>query len=71
MLKSNPDPRPAKKSPADEETAAPDGDAAPGIFTKRTAKVRAGSKLDQRESLTRRAHRMRMKAFFARANSAS
>jgi len=46
-------------------------DAVPGIFTKRFTNIRAGNKLDHRESLTRYAHRLRMKAFLARANSAT
>ena len=60
MLKSNP----ARKPPA-----TPADEATPGIYTERHATVTARNKLDQRESLTRRAHRLRMKEFFARATS--
>ena len=60
MLKINPARKPPTK-PADEAT--------PGIFTERHATVTARDKLDQRESLARRAHRLRMKEFFARATS--
>ena len=76
MLKSNPDHRPPAKPPAGKQPmrkplAAPTGDAVPGIFTGPFATAKAVEKLDQRESATRRAHRLRMKEFFARANSIS
>ena len=51
--------------------AAPTGDGVPRIFTGPFATARAGDTLDQRESPTRRAHRLHMKEFFAHANSAS
>jgi hypothetical protein len=71
MLKSNPAHKPPKKPRTHKSAAAPADDATTGVFTERLVKTRAGDKRDQRESLRRRAHRLRMKEFFARANSAT
>jgi len=76
MIKNYPRRNPAAKSatgkaPAGKRTAAPAGDAALGIFTAPFATARAGDRPDQRESPTRRAHRLRMKEIFTRAKPAS
>jgi hypothetical protein len=75
MLKSNPDHNPPRKprtgkASTGQPMAAPTDDAVPGIYAGPFATVPAGDEVDQRESLLRSAHRMRMKEFFARANSA-
>ena len=67
MLKINPARNPPTKPKTINPMAASANEAAPGIFTERHATVRPRDKLDQRESLARRAHRLRMKEFFARA----
>ena len=70
MLKSNPAHNPPTKPKSKNPMAASADEAAPGIFTERSATARARDKRDQRESSTRRAHRLRMKEFFARATPA-
>ncbi len=76
MIKSYPGHSPLAKPlngnpPTGTPMAAPTGDAVPRIFTGTFASLRAGDTLDQRESPTRRAHRLHMKEFFSQANSAS
>jgi len=66
MLKRNPANRPTD-TPA---TGARDDAAVPGVFATPAAPARAALRPDQRESATRRLHRLRMKALFARAASA-
>ena len=63
--------QPARKPRTSKLVAAPTGDAVPGILTAPFAAVRAGDNLDQRESVARRAHRLRMKELFARNNTTS
>ena len=76
MLKSSPDhnppPKPGTAKPSTgQPIAAPTDEAVPGIYAGPFATLTAGDEIDQRESLLRRAHRLRMKEFFARANSAT
>ncbi len=69
MLKINPARKPPTKPKTINPMAASADEAVPGIYTERYTTVTARDKLDQRESLIRRAHRLRMKEFFARATS--
>ncbi len=76
MIKSYPGHSPLAKPlngnpPTDTPMAASTGDAVRRIFTGPFATLRAGDTLDQRESPTRRAHRLHMKEYLAHANSAS
>lgn len=67
MLKGNPANRPPAKRATNKTVAPPAGQAVPGIVTGPFSTVLGGDKRDQRESATRRAHRLRMKEFFSRA----
>jgi len=70
MLKRNPANRPTDTPATAGPLAAPDDAPVPGVFATPVAPTRAALRPDQRESPTRRLHRLRMKALFARAASA-
>ena len=71
MLKIIPTHKPPTKPKTINPMAASADEAVPGIYTERRATAGADDKRDQRESLIRRDHRLRMKELFARAASAT